>query len=599
MKKWLSLVAFMLPVALVFSLGVTGGHIGFDDRGYTSGCPFVRDGFTWQNVRRAFCDFGYGAIWMPVTFMSYMADVSLFGDNWHVYHAVNVAFHLCNFILVAFFFAGIMRRLSYGSDMAIWIAALSAALLWAVHPMRADAVSYVASRKEELWTLFSLAGLMAYMRFLDCGGACGYIASFAMFIMACMSKPTAIAFPFLAAALHMLPGVRGRWRRLAWLLPMLLVSAATGLVAMYSQSHPTDAEQVGLFDAALSWRVLNAVVSLGLYLYYTAIPAGIHVDYLAVFNGWPNDGWLGIGVFSLAVTLAVLGFARAGGRTRIVLCFSAMVFLSSIGPTLGIFGYVNGDQAMADRYTYFPHIAIFLLLACLLARFAATGKSPRLLAFAVGAAVALECAFAVPVVRSYENGFTAFSRALAKDPGNWRALRVVGNEYCARMNRCREGIAMLRKSLAIRNSKATADSLAYVLALKGAPGDFAEVKRLGAESVRNPETDKGGMMLDALGIVDMREGNFRSAVRMFSAALRAKARNHSSDYTLLWLGLSLANAGSEREALYVLSRAGKSRVLHVRRRSGEAIALLKEGRKTAFGWEWANDQSLETRNPVP
>ena len=578
----------MLPVAVVFSFGVTDGHIGFDDWGYTSGCPFVRGGFTWQNVQRAFCDFGYGAIWMPVTFMSYMADVSLFGDDWRVYHAVNVVLHLCNFVLVAFFFEGILRRLSSGFGRAVWLAALSAALLWAVHPMRADAVSYVASRKEELWTMFSLVGLMAYLRFLDGGGARHYIAAFAMFVMACMSKPTAIAFPFLAAALHTLPGIRGRWRRLAWLLPMLLVSVATGLVAMYSQSHPTDAEQVGLFDAAFSWRVLNAAVSLGLYLYYTFAPAGIHVDYLAVFNGWPNDGWLGLGVLAFAVAFAVLVFARAGGRGRVALVFSAAVFLFSVGPTLGVLGYVNGDQAMADRYTYFPHIALFLLVACSLVRFASVGKRARILAAAVGAAAVLECAFAVPVVKSYENGFTAFSRALEKDPGNWRALRVVGNEYCARMNRCPEGIAMLRKSLAIKKSKATADSLAYILALNGTAVDFAEVKRLCAEARRSPGTDKGGMMLDALGIVCMREKDFRSAARFFEAALKAGARNHSPDYSLLWWGLSLANMGAEREAVSVLSRARASRVRHVRQRSEEAIAIIKGGGKMVFDWEWAN-----------
>ena len=578
----------MLPVAVVFSFGVTDGHIGFDDWGYTGGCPFVRDGFTWQNVRRAFCDFGYGAIWMPVTFMSYMADVSLFGDDWRVYHAVNVVLHLCNFVLVAFFFEGVLRRLSSGFGRAVWFAALSAALLWAVHPMRADAVSYVASRKEELWTMFSLVGLMAYLRFLDGGGARHYIAAFAMFVLACMSKPTAMAFPFLAAALHMLPVIRGRWRRLAWLLPMVLVSAATGLVAMYSQSHPTDAEQVGLFDAAFSWRVLNAAVSLGLYLYYTFAPAGIHVDYLAVFNGWPNDGWLGLGALASAVALAVLAFARAGGGGRAALAFSTAVFLLSIGPTLGVLGYVNGDQAMADRYTYFPHIALFLLVAFSLARFAAVGKRARVLAAAVGAAAVLECTFAVPVVKSYENGFTAFSRALAKDPGNWRALRVVGNEYCARMNRCSEGIAMLRKSLAIKKSKATADSLAYILALNGAAVDFAEVKRLCAEASRSPETDKGGMMLDALGIVSMRENDYRSAVRFFAAALKAGARNHSPDYSLLWWGLSLANIGAEREAVSVLSRARASGVRHVRQRSEEAIAIIKGGGKMVFDWEWAN-----------
>ena len=579
----------MLLVAVVFSFGITDGHIGFDDWGYTSGCPFVRGGFTWQNVQRAFCDFGYGAIWMPVTFMSYMADVSLFGDDWRVYHAVNVVLHLCNFVLVAFFFEEILRRLSPGSGRAVWFAALSAALLWAVHPMRADAVSYVASRKEELWTMFSLVGLIVYLRFLDRGRTSHYIAAFAMFAMACMSKPTAIAFPFLAAALHTLPGIQGRWRRLAWLLPMLLVSVATGLVAMYSQSHPTDAEQVGLFDAAFSWRVLNAAVSLGLYLYYTFAPAGIHVDYLAVFNGWPNDGWLGLGVLAFAVAFAVLVFARAGGRGRVALVFSAAVFLFSVGPTLGVLGYVNGDQAMADRYTYFPHIALFLLVACSLVRFASVGKPARILAAAaVGVAVLIECAIAVPVVKSYENGFTAFSRALANDPGNWRALRVVGNEYCARMNRCSEGIAMLRKSLAIKKSKATADSLAYILALNGTAVDFAEVKRLCAEAGRSPETDKGGMMLDALGIVCMRESDFRSAARFFAAALKAGARNHSPDYSLLWWGLSLANMGAEREAVSVLSRARASRVRHVRQRSEEAIAIIKGGGKMVFDWEWAN-----------
>ena len=586
--RWLSLVAFMLPVAVVFSFGITDGHIGFDDWGYTSGCPFVKGGFTWQNVQRAFCDLGYGAIWMPVTFMSYMADVTLFGDDWRAYHAVNVVIHLCNFTLVAFFFERVLRRLSSGAGAAVWFAALSAALMWAVHPMRADAVSYVASRKEELWTLFSLLGLTAYMGFLDGGGVRRYAAAFAMFLLACMSKPTAMAFPFLAASLHMLPGVRGRWRGLAWLLPMLLVSAATGLVAMYSQSHPTGAEQVGLFDAALSWRVLNAAVSLGLYLYYTVAPAGIHVDYLAVFNGWPNDGWLGLCVLVAVAALAGLVFARAGGRGRVALAFSAALFLFSIGPTLGVLGYVNGDQAMADRYAYFPHIALFLLVAYAMVRFAEAGGRVGICAAAVCAAVALECAVAVPVVKSYENGFTAFSRALSKDPGNWRALRVVGNEYCAKMGRCREGIAMLRKSLAIRRSKATADSLAYILAVNGAPADFAEVKRLCAEARRSPEADKGGMMLDALGIVGMREGDFRSAARMFSAALRAKARNHSADYTLLWLGLSLANAGAEREALAALSRARMSRVRHVRRRSEEAIAAIEGGGKTVFDWDWAN-----------
>lgn len=589
-RRWHALVVLALAavVAVVFSFGITDGHIGLDDWGYTGGCPFVRDGLTWDNVCRAFCDVGYGAIWMPVTFMSYMADVSLFACSWKVHHAVNVALHLLNFAIVVLFFERMLAHLSDSPRRTIWLASVIAALLWAVHPMRADAVSYVASRKEELWTLFALAGLVSYLRFLEGGGARHYIASFAAFALACMSKPTAVAFPCIAAAMHVLPGVENRGRRLLCLLPMLLVSIAVGLVALHSQAHPAGALEVGLYDAALSWRLLNAAVSLGLYLYHTVVPAGIHIDYLAVFGGWPRDAWLGIGVLAFAVALSAVAFAKSGARGRAALAFAAMAFLLSAGPTLGVLGYVNGDQAMADRYAYFPHVALFLLVACLIVRFANTAKTACVAGALALAAFVLECAIAVPVVKSYGDGFSAYSRALAKDPGHWRALRIVGNEYCARLGRCREGVEMLRNSLAARKSKATADSLAYVLALKGTPGDFAEVKRLCAEASRSPQSDKGGMMLDALGIVSMRENDFSSAARFLAAGLRASARNHSPDYSLLWLGASLANIGAGREAASAFARARASQVMYVRRRAEEAIALMKGGWKGVFDWKWAN-----------
>ena len=589
--KCLALAVFMLPVVAVFAFGVTGGHIGLDDWGYTSGCPFVKGGLTWANVCRAFTDLGYGAIWMPVTFMSYMADVSLFGDDWRAYHAVGVVLHLCNFVLVALFVEKALRLMAVRSSDAAWLAALSAALIWALHPMRAEGVVFVAARKEELWTMFSLAGLLAYAGFLEDGRIGRYAVAFALFLLACMSKPTAVAFPLLAASLHLLPNVGDRWRRLLWLLPMFVVAVGVGLLTLHSQSHPTNAEHVGLYDAALWWRILNAAVALGLYLYYTIVPAGIHIDYMAVFNGWPQDGWLGLAVLSFALVAAAIAFAKSDARGRAAILFAAALFAFSVGPTLGVLGYVNGDQSMADRYVYFPHVALAFLVAYFVARAVESGKCVRVAFAAVCVTVLLECVFAVPVVKSYENGFTAYSRALAKDPGNWRALRVVGNEYCARMGRSAEGIAMLRKSLAIRKSKLTADSLAYVLALKGEPSDFAEVKRLCVEAERSPEIDKGGMMLDALGVVRMREGDYKSAARLFSAALNAKERNHSPDYSMLWLGASLANIGAEREAASMFIRARASRVQHVRNRSEEALTLMKGGRKKVFDWTWAEGVS--------
>ena len=574
-------------IAGLFSMGITDGHICFDDWGYTSGCPFVQGGLTLANVSRAFCDLGYGAIWMPVTFMSYMLDVSLFGDNWYAYHSVNVLIHLVNAWLVFRFLRDQSRLFVSDNAEHVDMICVACALLWAFHPMRAEGVTFVASRKEELWTLFSLCGLLQYGRFLKGGSVCHYIAVVALFVLAGMSKPTAVCFPFLAFVMHFtMRRVSGR-RSFIWLAPLVVMSVGLGCLTVYSQSHPTNAVTIDVYDAKLSWRLLNAVVATGLYFWYTFVPTGIHLDYRAVFNGWPIDGWLGITCFCTVVGCVILVFAMKNNSLRSAMAYTTLLFSFSIGPTLGVFGYVNGDQAMADRYTYFPHVAIVLMIAICMIRFAESSSIRlRCVMIVMLLVAAVEAACAIPVVKSYENGYTACSRTLTKDPCNWRALRIVGNEYCARLNRVDEGIAMLRKSLRIRGSQQTADSLAYVLAMRGESGDFAEVKRWGSPIAANPSLDEGGMMLDALGVVAMREREYRLAVRYFSEGLSARKRNHSRDFSELYLGLCLANVGEDLEAVRILTRLGHSRVEYVRRRAANAVRAIKTGnRRTPFIWE--------------
>ena len=238
------------------------------------------------------------------------------------------------------------------------------------------------------------------------------------------------------------------------------------------------------------------------------------------------DGLLGIACLCAVLACYLLAMLRKNAPSRPAMAYSAWLFLFSLGPTLGVFGYVNGDQAMADRYMYFPHVAMALLLAVALIRISTASNRFRWWMAALLFAAAIEAAFAIPAVKSYENGYTACLRALEKDPDNWRALRIVGNEFCARQNKIDKGIAMLRKSLKIRGSQLTADSLAYALAIRGKPGDFAEVKRWGAPMAAKPSLDEGGMMLDALGIVAMREGKYDLAARYFSKGLSVRKRNH-------------------------------------------------------------------------
>ena len=590
--RWLYLLGLvaLLSVAAVFSLGVTGGHVGLDDWGYTSGCPFVRGGLNWANVSRAFSDFGYGAIWMPVTFVSYMADVSLFGDSWRAYHAVNVGLHVLTALLVFLFLKAQLRLLAGASGKSAWLAALVAALVWAVHPMRAESVTYVAGRKEELWTLFSLAGFLAYGRYLRVGKGWSYALAWIGFVMACLSKPTAMVFPFLAGAMQVAYRARLKGEGRAeeqqipsfWkIVPMAVFAGLIGLVALYSQSHPTASASVDVYATSFGWRLLNAAVSVGLYCWYTVVPYGVHMDYRAVFGGMPVDGMLGLSVLAVVVAATVFAFVRLSRDGRIRLAYAGAFFLLALGPTLGVLGFVNGDHAMADRYTYMAHVGLALLLA-----FGLAALRRWYLLLACGLFVVFEVALAIPVVCSYSTGYTVFSRVLAKDPNHWRGLRFVGRELCTSPERMDEGVAMLKRSLVLRESQSTAEVLAYSLAIRNKTGDFDEVNRLCAGVIQKPSRDQGGMMLDALGIVAMREARYAMAAGYFAAGLRVRNRNHAPDHAVLNLGLCLANIGKDQEALAILKNATACRHPWVRQRAEKAMEeIRKGGERPPFLWE--------------
>lgn len=576
MRRGLLGVFLFVVTLAVFAAGITNGHLNLDDWGYTAGCAFVRGGLSLANVRTAFADLGHGGIWMPLTSLSYMADVSLFGGGWIVHHAVNAVLHAANAVFVFLFLQALL-----GVRVRPWACA-AAALLWAVHPMRVEAVTWIASRKEELWTLFALAGLLVWRRFLVRGGVCAYFVVLALFAASMLAKPTAVCLPVLAylTARFAAPAAPRRpWRY----VPMLVCALAVGVIAVASQTRPTGMEAVDLSDTTLGWRLLNAAVSLGLYVSHVVWPVNLHLDYRAVFGGWPRNGWLGLVV--LAATVGAVGWAwtrLASVTARRLVVYAAVSALVALLPVLGLLG-VTGDKAYADRYAYLP--AVFLALLVAVALEAIARRRTSWAGVLAGALVLAEGALAVPTIRAFGSDRAIYARVWADDPDHWRALRVLGAEACARENRLADGVAMLRKSLRLRPSASTAASLAYVLAIRGEPGDFSEVRRLGAGVSKNVRRDREGLMLDALAIAAFREEDDEEAVRLFGAALTAPARSHNNLHAMLNFGYALANVGRTREALGLFAKLRAVSDAGIRRRAAEAAAQTQAGVCARFAWQ--------------
>ena len=636
--------------ALVGLLYVPTGSFGFlhlDDHDYTFLCPFVHGGLSLGNIKEAFTNLSHGGVWMPLTYISYMCDISLFGPGAGPHHLVNVALHMLNTMLLL----ALAWRLAGGRKI-FWL--VLAVAFWAFHPQRVEAVAWIASRKELLWAAFALAGLL-FWGSADRRSAIRSIAAYLCCALACMSKPTAMCFPALALCvdLAMRSGIcpsdseakhivlmRELRSRISPYLPLMLMAIATGALAMYSQTHPAGHEVRALFSASLPWRLLNAIVAIGLSLFQMVVPVGIHIDYRAVPGQWPIHGLLGCLIFASCLVLGAWCFVRrawcgpcgqdggakathqAPSTKHQALTITILWFLAALLPTLGIFGSF-GEHARADRFLYVPMMAVVLAVACwprgwclvlrasclvrcfrasiLPARPAPSTKhqapststkhqapstkhqAPSTFkSILVIACLLALAASAWPVIDSYRSDEAVFKRALLFDPDNGRALAHVGQAECAQRNGIDRGIEHLRKSQAVRPRDDTSAQLAYALAMRGHSGDFGEIRRLCSKFACDHTLDRKGQALEALGMTAMRQRRWNEAIGCLYDSIRAPNRFYSNEDAMLKLAACLCNAGRQAEATKWLEQLTRSKRNDIRGKAIQSLETLKRNPRTVL-----------------
>ena len=639
------LLPVLLLVAAVWFLYSQTGRFEFlrlDDHDYTFRCAFVKDGLSAANVKEAFANPRHAAIWMPATYISYMADITLFGPGMGPHHLVNVALHTLNALLLYALLLALLPRTADapGGTRAVASAALAllATAFWALHPQRVEAVAWIAGRKELLCALFTLLGLHCWLR----PGRRWTLAATLCCALACMSKPTAMCFPFLAFAVACLndttlttDNAPPKTRPLTAYLPLLALAVATGALAVYSQTHPEGRPELALFTASLPWRLLNAAVSTGLYLFQALVPVGLHLDYRATPGHFPLDGLLGFA--TLAAAALVFGFilyrawknlkgrqaddgtgTDAQERVPPVLTVRRLLalllfFCAALAPTLGIFGSF-GEAARADRFFYLPSLALSFGLGFFvldLSRTARRGRralpsqsvpgpqpdvpgrphpkpqrSPKTglppLPALAALVVLVDFGAAFPLVASYRNDYTAFSRTLACDPDNGRALAHVASEECARFGRIDRGISLYRRSQELRPRDDTAAQLAYTLALRGLSSDYAEIRRLCAKFACDHTLDRKGMALEALGTTAMRQRKWAEAIACLEDSIKAPQRFYSAEDARLRLGACYCNAGRATDAIRVFEPLTQSRRADIAPRARQFLDALKRNPKTVL-----------------
>jgi tetratricopeptide (TPR) repeat protein len=395
---------------VVFSPALGCGFVNFDDYTYVSCNPNVTGGLTPAGVRWAFTT-TRAANWHPLTWLSLQLDASLFGNSAPAFHFTNVLLHAANAALL--FLA--LRALTG----AYWRSA-AAALLFAVHPLRVESVAWVAERKDVLSVFFGLLALWAYAGYARRPSAVRYLAVASALALSLLCKPMLVTFPFLLLVLDWWPLARARsvreWgRRAIEKIPLVLLVALSSAATYWAQNREGAVQK--LDDFPPSARVANAVVSYGVYLTKTAWPAGLAAYYPHAGTAWRVSHVAAAGLVLAALTAGAVLLRR---RAPYLLA-GWLWYLGTLVPVIGIVQV--GNQAMADRYSYFPQIGVLVALCWGAAELAgARGRSAALSAAGVVAVV-----LAVLTVRQIG--------VWSDSPSLWRhALAVTGESVTVASN---------------------------------------------------------------------------------------------------------------------------------------------------------------------
>ncbi|HET9373101.1 MAG TPA: tetratricopeptide repeat protein [Vicinamibacterales bacterium] len=334
----------------VYMRVVDFGFVNRDDPTYVTENAVVKAGLSWANVWWAITT-GHPPYWHPLTWVSHMLDVSLFGVDAGAHHAVNLVLHIFNTILVFVVFRSATR--------AGTLAAILAAL-FAVHPLHVESVAWITERKDLLSTFFLLLTMWAYVAYARDTKWPRYLLVVAMFALALMSKPMVVTLPVQLLLLDVWPLRRLEWSapRRAWIarsiekIPLLILSAATSVVTIVVQA--TVGAMSDLTMLPWSSRLATVVVGYVAYLGMTVWPAGLAAFYPVEQYSPP------VLAGAACVLVATTAVAIAVRRSLPFVLVGWAWFFVGVLPVSGLLQ--AGEQSVADRFMYAPILGLLIVI---------------------------------------------------------------------------------------------------------------------------------------------------------------------------------------------------------------------------------------------
>lgn len=531
--------------------------INFDDDIYITENYHVGKGVNTEGIKWAF-----GLVeknktyWHPLTWLSHMIDVQLYGMNAGCHHLTNLLFHIVNSLLLFIVF--------YQMTGALWRSAFVAAL-FALHPINVESVAWVAERKNVLSTLFWILTIIAYAYYTKQPGYLRYLTVVFIFLLGLMAKPILVTLPCVLLLLDYWPlgririglvagnqdekkkkSIISRFRASPSLylfvekIPLFMLSAFSIIIS--SSSIQGLGMVISKESAPVNLRIANALVSYIKYIGKMLWPKN-----LAVLYPYPDmlPKWQSISALLLIIFASFLIIRRI--TTIPYLTVGWLWYLGTLVPVIGIV-QVGLWPAMADRWAYVPFIGLFIIIAW---------GTPELLKklrynkviVTIGIIALLPILMSATHFQTqyWSNSFSLFEHTLSVTANNYVAYNQTGRALEVRGEN-EEAARYYYKALQIKPNYGHAlNNIGNILIRKGRS---EEAIKNYSEAIRiNPGNAKA---YNNLGVALIQSGRLDEAIPLLRTALRIKSR-YAEAYNNL--GVAMVKKGRVEKAIIFFKEA--------------------------------------------
>ncbi|WP_337041905.1 tetratricopeptide repeat protein [Emticicia sp. 17c] len=360
MSPTVAYIILGLAVLIAFAGGFSNGFVNWDDNAYVTDNVLIQTP-TFANLLRLL-RVEAALNYHPITMASLWLNSALFGKGAGSFIVVNTLIHLVNTFLIFRFTSQLTKNNVLISFLV--------ALLWGIHPMHVESVTWVSERKDVLYTMFFFLACIQYVKYLEQNQRKYYVYCLIFFLLSCLSKAMAVVLPLVLLLLDY-------WFDRGFLTvknilskaPFWIIALAFGALAVQIQSGKNlngliekmtlDVAIADVFD--LGTRIKFGFYGFLVYLFKLFIPINQHN-----FYAYPETGQYGALEYVTAPIWAfiILGLAIAAYKRKKVVFFGVMFFFFTIVLVLQFLSV--GGAILAERYSYIPYFGIIFAVFYLL-----------------------------------------------------------------------------------------------------------------------------------------------------------------------------------------------------------------------------------------